>query len=125
MPKWRHRGVHFRFDVKTKLITKFVIDELDGNIKRSPIPLSSKKSLRRLVLLLMRLEKHKIHWLKIARSVNRIPDEDPEMWELDEGFFNDNLVNIVKEELDYLLRRGVKTVDKSAKFRYKRLVKTE
>ena len=125
MPKWRHRGVDFRFDVKTKLITKFVIDELDGNIKCSPIPISSKKSIRRLVRLLMRFEKHKIHWLKIARSVNRIPDEDSEMWELDEDFLNDNLVNIVKEELDYLLRRGVKTVDKSAKFRYKGLVKTE
>ena len=125
MPKWRHRGVDFRVDVKVKIITKSVIDDLDGNIKRSPIPLSSKKSIRRLVRLLMRLEKQKIHWLKIARNVNRIPDEDPEMWELDEGFLDDNLVNIVKEELDYLLRNGVKTVDKSAKFRYKRLTKTE
>lgn len=125
MPKWRHRGVVFRLDVKVKIITKSVIDDLDGNIKRSPIPLSSKKSIRRLVRLLMRLEKQKIHWLKIARNVNRIPDEDPEMWELDEGFLDDNLVNIVKEELNYLLRNGVKTVDKSAKFRYKRLTKTE
>lgn len=125
MPKWRHRGVDFRVDVEVKIITKSVIDDLDGNIKRSPIPLSSKKSIRRLVRLLMRLEKQKIHWLKIARNVNRIPDEDPEMWELDEGFLDYNLVNIVKEELDYLLRKGVKTVDKSAKFRYKRLTKTE
>lgn len=125
MPKWRHRGVDFRVDVKVKIITKSVIDDLDGNIKRSPIPLSSKKSIRRLVRLLMRLEKQKIHWLKIARTVNRIPDEDPEMWELEEGFLEDNLVKIVKEELDYLLRNGVKTVDKSAKFRYKRLTKTE
>lgn len=125
MPKWRHRGVDFRVDVKVKIITKSVIDDLDGNIKRSPIPLSTKKSIRRLVRLLMRLEKHKIHWLKIARNVNRIPDEDPEMWELDAGFLDDNLVKIVKEEFDYLLRKGVKTVDKSAKFRYKRLTKTE
>lgn len=125
MPKWRHRGVDFRFDVKIKIITKLAIDDLDGNIKRSPISLSSKKSISRLVRLLMRLEKQKIHWIKIARNVNRIPDEDPEMWELDECFLDDNLVNIVKEELDYRLRKGVKTVDKSAKFRYKRLTKTE
>lgn len=125
MPKWRHRGVDFRFDVKVKIVTKCGIDEIYGNIKHSPIPLSSKKSIRRLVRLLMRLEKQKIHWLKIAKAVNRIPDEDSEMWELEEAFLNDNLVKIVKEELDYFLRKGVKTVDKSAKFRYKRLTKTE
>ena len=125
MPKWRHRGVDFRVDVKVKIITKSVIDDLDGNIKRSPIPLSSKKSIRRLVRLLIRLEKQKIHWLKIAKAVNRITDKDPEMWELDECFLDDNIVEIVKEELDYRLRKGVKTIDKSAKFRYKRLTKTE
>ena len=128
MPKWRHRGVDFRFDVKIKIITKDTLDRIAGAIKNYPITLTEKKSVARFVRLLKRYEKSLIHRCLIARRVNTPPTNpaELEMWEIDEyEYLQDNKVALLMEQFEYILNGGIKVVDKSIKVRYKGLVKTE
>ena len=128
MPKWRHRGLDFRFNAKIKIITKDTLDRIAGAIKTYPIPLTEKKSVARFVRLLKRYEKSLIHRCLIARRVNTPPinPAELEMWEIDEyEYLQDNKVALLMEQFEYILNGGIKVVDKSIKVRYKGLVKTE